>query len=272
MAEFIEDIRFSSTDANIIWYFPNSADYLLGAGANVQYAASDGSIPNVVLVGRHRITRDVIFSSVLLDRSVGGVARLRVHHSEGEKGEAQGILPLGTELRCVGRVPLAAASRQGLQQFHVTVSVIKNIASEIMPFTLSAHFRFVSLAAWNLKIISTISQGKTTFRIANAIVFGIGSLNYLWIIYDLNAQNGLSEVKQLISWIVLLVSFVLPTISPNSFRDRLMAIMSSLALPYALMSLSYEPLFLMTFTSNIYYWVSMIYTDKKQLYAVSLLR
>lgn len=122
-----------------------------------------------------------------------------------------------------------------------------------------------------MKIVSSLSQGKTTFRVANAIVFGIGSLNYLWIIYDLNARDGLSEVKQLISWTVMIVSFVLPTISPNSFRDRLIAIMSSLALPYTLMSLSYEPLFLMTFTSNIYYWVSMIYTDKKQLYAVSCL-
>lgn len=132
-------------------------------------------------------------------------------------------------------------------------------------------YRFISLAAWNLKIISTLSKGKTTFGIVNAIVFGIGSLNYLWIIYDLNVRNGLSETKQLVSWIALLVSFVLPTISPNSFRDRLMAIMSSLALPFTLMSLSYEPLFLMTFTSNIYYWVSMIYTDKKQLYAVGWL-
>lgn len=120
-----------------------------------------------------------------------------------------------------------------------------------------------------MKILSTLSQEKTTFRYANAIVFGVGSLNYLWIIYDLNAHNGLSELKQLISWIALFVSFVLPTISPNSFRDRLMAIMSSLALPFTLMSLSYEPLFLMTFTSSVYYWVSMIYTDKKQLYAVS---
>lgn len=120
-----------------------------------------------------------------------------------------------------------------------------------------------------MKLISTISQGKTTFRLANAIVFAIGSLNYVWIVYDLNAREGLSEIKQLISWSALIVSFVLPTISPNSFRDRLMAIMSSLALPFSLMSLSYEPLFLMIFTSNIYYWVSMIYTDKKQLYAVS---
>lgn len=120
-----------------------------------------------------------------------------------------------------------------------------------------------------MKLISTISQGKTTYRVANAIVFAIGSLNYVWIVYDLNAREGLSEIKQLISWSALIVSFVLPTISPNSFRDRLMAIMSSLALPFSLMSLSYEPLFLMIFTSNIYYWVSMIYTDKKQLYAVS---
>lgn len=59
--------------------------------------------------------------------------------------------------------------------------------------------------------------------------------------------------------------------SPNSFRDRLMAIISSLALPFCLMSLSYEPLFYMTFTSNIYYWVSMIYTDRKQMYTVCIL-
>lgn len=56
--------------------------------------------------------------------------------------------------------------------------------------------------------------------------------------------------------------------SPNSFRDRLMAVISSLALPFSLMSLSYEPLFFMTFTSSLYYWVSMIYTDRKQMYTV----
>lgn len=37
------------------------------------------------------------------------------------------------------------------------------------------------------------------------------------------------------------------------------------------MSLSYEPLFYMTFTSNIYYWVSMIYTDRKQMYTVGVI-
>lgn len=75
---------------------------------------------------------------------------------------------------------------------------------------------------------------------------------------------------RLISSIFTVVSFILPTMSPNSFRDRLMAIISSLALPFSLMSLSYEPLFYMTFTSNIYYWVSMIYTDQKQMYTVCI--
>lgn len=63
-------------------------------------------------------------------------------------------------------------------------------------------------------------------------------------------------------------SFVLPTMSSNSLRDRLSAIISSLALPYILMSLSYEPLFFMTFSSCVYYWVSMIYTEKKQMFTV----
>lgn len=119
-------------------------------------------------------------------------------------------------------------------------------------------------------MIATLRKGPEVFRIANAITFGIASLNFLWIIYDWNARAGLSEIQQLISWAAMIVSFVLPTISPNSFRDRMTAIVSSLALPYTLMSLSYEPLFFMTFSSNIYYWVSMIYTDKKQLYAVSV--
>lgn len=126
----------------------------------------------------------------------------------------------------------------------------------------------VGLIGWNLKLIATLKRGYEIFRIANAITFGIASLNFLWIIYDWNAHAGLSEIQQMISWIAMIISFVLPAISPNSFRDRMTAIISSLALPYALMSLSYESLFFMIFSSNIYYWVAMIYTDKKQLYAV----
>lgn len=157
--------------------------------------------------------------------------------------------------------------------------------------------RMAGLGAWGLKIFYATTSDRTTFKLANLAVFTTGALNCLWIVYDLQERNGLSEYRQFIAWISLskwrankfdcstlcyfnitnlsfvvftVVSFILPTTSPNSFRDRLMAIISSLALPFSLMSLSYEPLFYMTFTSNIYYWVSMIYTDQKQMYTVRI--
>lgn len=129
----------------------------------------------------------------------------------------------------------------------------------------------IGLGAWGLKIFYAATSDMSPFKIANLVVYATGALNCLWIAYDLNEQKGLHEFKQFISWITLIASFVLPTISPNSLRDRLMAIISSLALPFCSMSLSYEPLFYMTFTSNIYYWVSMIYTDRKQMYTVCIL-
>ncbi|XP_055319471.1 GPI ethanolamine phosphate transferase 1 [Sitodiplosis mosellana] len=124
----------------------------------------------------------------------------------------------------------------------------------------------IGLGAWGLKIFYAATSDRNSFKIANLVVFAIGALDCLLIVYDLNERKGLNEFNQFFAWILLIISFVLPTIGPNSFRDRLMAIISSLALPFCLMSLSYEPLFYMTFTSSIYYWVSMIYTDRKQMY------
>lgn len=147
----------------------------------------------------------------------------------------------------------------------------------------------IGLGAWGLKIFHAAASDRNTFKIVNLVVFAIGAANCLGIIFDLHERHGLGEFKQFISWITLskdlidfnhsiafkfflffaVSSFVIPTVSANSFRDRFMAIISSLALPFSLMSLSYEPLFFMTFTSSIYYWVSMIYTERKQMYTVS---
>lgn len=147
----------------------------------------------------------------------------------------------------------------------------------------------IGLGGWGIKIFHAAASDRNTFKIVNLIVFAIGASNCLGIIFDLHERHGLCEFKQFISWMTLsiffnfyhsiafnfkvsffaVLSFMLPTLSANSFRDRFMAIISSLALPFSLMSLSYEPLFFMTFTSSIYYWVSMIYTERKQMYTVS---
>lgn len=88
---------------------------MLDTGANIQYVATNGSSPNLVLVGRHRNVGPFIFPSILFVRLAGCFARLRIYHSEGEEGKTRSILQLGTELCCLGCVPVAAAGRQGLE-------------------------------------------------------------------------------------------------------------------------------------------------------------
>lgn len=87
MENTFANFHSSSTNAPIIWNFSNFAGHLLDTGANIQYAASNGPIPDMVLVSRHRVARSLLFPSFLFDRFAGGVAHLRIHHSEGEKGE-----------------------------------------------------------------------------------------------------------------------------------------------------------------------------------------
>lgn len=122
--------------------------------------------------------------------------------------------------------------------------------------------------AWGLKIFYALRQNTNQFKFFNLGVYTVGAINHLLIVYDLDNKHGLSEFKQAISWIVFGLSFALPLMSPNSFRDRLTAILSSLCIPFTMMSLSYEPLFFMTFSSSIYYWVLMVYTLRRQQHSI----
>lgn len=134
--------------------------------------------------------------------------------------------------------------------------------------TNNITFLLIGIAAWGSKIFFALKSNRTRFKVVNLVVFTIGAVNFLLIVRDLNNQQGLSESKQVISWVVLVLSFIMPLLSPNSFRDRLTAILSSLCIPYSLMSLSYEPLFFMIFSSSIYYWVLMVYTLKRQQHSI----
>lgn len=65
----------------------------------------------------------------------------------------------------------------------------------------------IGLGAWGLKIFYAATSDAGGFKIANFIVFTIGALNCLWIVYDLNEHQGLVEIKQFISWISLCVLY-----------------------------------------------------------------
>lgn len=122
---------------------------------------------------------------------------------------------------------------------------------------------------WGLKIFYATRTNTNNFKIANLVVFLVAAINGFLIINDLQNKEGLTEFKQGVSWAVFGLSFALPLMSPNSFRDRLTAILSSLCIPYALLSLSHEPMFFMIYSSSIYYWVLMIYTLKRQEHSIA---
>lgn len=61
----------------------------------------------------------------------------------------------------------------------------------------------IGLGAWTLKILFAAMQDSNSFKLVNFVVFIVGALNLVWIIWDLYEKRGLTELKQIISWILL---------------------------------------------------------------------
>lgn len=59
------------------------------------------------------------------------------------------------------------------------------------------------LVAWLSKICYAVKLDRSQFKLINCVVFCIGFINFTSIIWDLYEKEGLSEMKQIISWILL---------------------------------------------------------------------
>lgn len=94
-----------------------------------------------------------------------------------------------------------------------------------------------------------------------------GGLFTLYLVFHLEASNDLETYQQIVSWF-LLCSPILIMFGSLNIEIRLKSIGNALSLPYLLMSLSYEPLFLISFFVHIFSWVEMeliVYRRMKQL-------
>jgi phosphatidylinositol glycan class N len=102
-------------------------------------------------------------------------------------------------------------------------------------------------------------------RILQTVLLFTGGLFILYTIFHLEAGNDLEFYQQIISW-ALLISPVLVIFAPINMEIRLKSIGNGFSLPFILMSLSYEPLFLLAFFFQIFNWVEMeliMYRRKK---------
>lgn len=104
-------------------------------------------------------------------------------------------------------------------------------------------------------------------NILQTILLFFGGLFVLYLVFHLEESNGLELYQQIVSWLLLL-SPVLILFGSLNIETRLKSIGNGFSLPYILMSLSYEPLFLISFFVHIFNWVEMelmLYRRRRQL-------
>lgn len=111
-----------------------------------------------------------------------------------------------------------------------------------------------------------MKRSDRTSAIQTIFLF-FGGLFILYLVFHLEASNDLEIYQQVISWI-LLMSPLMIFIGSLNMETRLKTIGNTLSVPFILMSLSYEPLFLISFFIHIISWVEIeliVYRRQKQL-------
>lgn len=117
-------------------------------------------------------------------------------------------------------------------------------------------FRIIGVAVWVLKTIYELVQYRySKFTRYQFIITLATALNFYYIIHCLDNELGVPKLSQMMCWILSILAFVSPLLSPISLRQRITSIENALVIPFLLMSLSYEPLFFFAFIVNLKYWI-----------------
>nr|KAF6358782.1 phosphatidylinositol glycan anchor biosynthesis class N [Pipistrellus kuhlii] len=83
----------------------------------------------------------------------------------------------------------------------------------------------------------------------------------MWAVYSthnsLLKKQGLPLTNQVVSWIILATSFVVPLLSPRNLLERLFSILVSSMSTYLLLSTGYEALFPLVLSCLMFVWIHM---------------
>ncbi|XP_058816822.1 GPI ethanolamine phosphate transferase 1-like [Topomyia yanbarensis] len=122
---------------------------------------------------------------------------------------------------------------------------------------------------WALVILIACAKSYEGFfyRSAQFIFVMVLIFNMLYCIGI--AKNGFKSnwINQIISWTLVATSFLIPLLTTTSLQSRMVAVIVNLAGPFMMLSLSYEPLFLLAFSSSLLAWVrteDMLWNTKEQ--------
>uniref|UniRef100_A0A9L0ISN6 GPI ethanolamine phosphate transferase 1 n=1 Tax=Equus asinus TaxID=9793 RepID=A0A9L0ISN6_EQUAS len=116
----------------------------------------------------------------------------------------------------------------------------------------------------SLFVVASLTKRKDSFVNEELLLHLLQMLSMvlsMYVVYStdnsLLKKQGLPLINQIISWIILASSFVLPLLSPPILFERLFSILLSLMSTYILLSRGYEALFPLVLSCLMFAWIHM---------------
>uniref|UniRef100_A0A2M4CHZ2 GPI ethanolamine phosphate transferase 1 n=1 Tax=Anopheles darlingi TaxID=43151 RepID=A0A2M4CHZ2_ANODA len=121
----------------------------------------------------------------------------------------------------------------------------------------NVYMLITSIIVWtvaNMVIIRTLTLPKFLAR-ASIMVHLLNSVNMLYIVYAIESNLSIPLRNRALCWIFSVLGILLPLFTRSTIADRMLGLISGLSIPYTMLSLSYEPLFLLSFCLTLYGWL-----------------
>ncbi|XP_055594011.1 GPI ethanolamine phosphate transferase 1 [Uranotaenia lowii] len=144
------------------------------------------------------------------------------------------------------------------------IIVISNLALSTFPMipvvdkdAHNSQLLVLGLVMWLLTSAYIVikSSENLVFLIAQSIVSIILATNMVFSIIFIEKGHTLNILNQTMSWVLLVVAVIIPLLSTTNLSNRIKIVMLNMACPYLMLSLSYEPLFLLVYCISLYCWI-----------------
>lgn len=125
------------------------------------------------------------------------------------------------------------------------IKVVEQDRRILMYIFVINNFRVISICLTiSIVALREISRSRRIMEILRLIVTGFVYTKFI-------------DGRYLVSWIILLTTPLCIWQYPTEVKTRILGITFGLFCPLALLSASYEPLFLLTLTGNLYCWLTV---------------
>lgn len=116
----------------------------------------------------------------------------------------------------------------------------------------------------SLFVVTSLIKTKGSFvndKLLLHLLQMLSTVLSMWVVYSthnsLLKKQGLPLTNQVVSWIILASSFVMPLLSPRTLLERLFGILVSSMSAYLLLSTGYEALFPLVLSCLMFIWIHM---------------